>query len=132
MYGRLRQVKNEDQVGFKLGNDNDTEFDDILQQLSLSRLEETVLKLRLNGYSLLEISRAVKEPIGLISQKLMNAKAVLYGWFEKNQDIHFILSIIHCPLCDEQIMLASTAEEFCCDACGTELNRNVTMAGEIA
>lgn len=116
----LRQVKCGS--GFNLKNE-DTEFDDVMEQLNLSDMELAVFRMRMDGYSILNIAKVIKEPVGLVSQKLINVKAMLYGWFEKNREINFLLEVVHCPLCEEAVVLADTANEFECDVCGSEIDR---------
>lgn len=121
MYAPLRQVKCKESR-YKLG-DQDSEFDDVLENVSLTDLEIAVFKLRLEGYSLLNVAKVLGEPIGLVSQKLINVKAVLYGWFEKNREISFMLEVVHCPLCEEAVVLSHTAKDFECDVCGADIDR---------
>lgn len=114
-------------VGMKSGwrelGVNDTEFEAILQHLKLDNLEDAVLRLSLNGYTFEEISEIIEEPLAVISNKLMTAKAIMYAWLEKNTDIDFVLSIVRCHSCRQLMLVSSSAIDFNCDACGCDICR---------
>lgn len=120
---RARRIEDYD---YELLSDDNTMISDIesnldvdttLEEVGLSGRDIAIIRCRIEGFSIRELSKEFKFSESRASQILFRIKKALHSHYQGR----FTLKSVCCPLCNKENLVSDKSEEFRCDHCDERL-----------
>lgn len=97
------------------------DLDIFMDSVQLDARELEVLKCRVEGMNLREISQKFSFSESRASQLLAKVKREVYMYYHRDMNFNFKLVTHSCPSCQSENTVSDKCEQFRCDTCDSEL-----------